>query len=416
MGRSISRRDILQCGLLTLATPNAVGLASQSSRGVRSFRLVETAGLRRFSYPVQTLVPDASEGLHFRLIRDGQVIPAQFRTVDVDGGRKEVLLDFIASPGPLESVRYQVQFGREVESGPEPSEGLKIEARDARIFVSQGSSPTFELADDLSGFLQAVGSPRLGYLRDDSRGLMIRERGGSDFVAVAPPKKQSPIRTTVSRHGPIAVGLRSEWRGPAGARSVLELTIPHSKSWVQALWSVEDPDQQVAGLGFELDLLIEGSPTLVDLGAGSTVYGQLKGDEKAELIAGRAVGENKPESGQGWVVRLGAEERPPILAASTIESPRAAEGWAHIMDSRRCTAVAVANYGRVGARDKIQVSGRGKLGITREYALGTEVPNKGIKTLGFCLHFVPMPVQVGAATSPQAILAPLQVEWDRPAK
>jgi len=31
--------------------------------------------------------------------------------------------------------------------------------------------------------------------------------------------------------------------------------------------------------------------------------------------------------------------------------------------------------------------------------------------LHFWLHFVGMPVQLGAATSPQAILNPLRVEW-----
>jgi hypothetical protein len=39
-----------------------------------------------------------------------------------------------------------------------------------------------------------------------------------------------------------------------------------------------------------------------------------------------------------------------------------------------------------------------------------EGPPAGAKRLAFWLHFVGMPVQVGAATSPQAMLAPLQVE------
>ena len=414
MSRSIDRRDVLRCGLVALAAPIEMGMTRQADRGVRSFRLVEPAGLRRFGYPVQTQIPGASEGLHFRLIRDGRAIPAQFRTVDGPGGRKDVILDFVASPGPLETSHYQVQFGREVEPGPEPAGAFKVERRDSQILISQGSALTFEIAEDLTGFLRSVGSPRLSYLRNDSAGLSILERGGTSFVPVASTEKRNAIKTTVSRQGPFAVGLRSEWPGPGDARSVLNLTIPHSKSWVQAVWFVDDPNRRIAGLGLDLNLLIEGSPTLLDLGAGSTVYGQLKGNQRSELIAGKAVGETEPESGTGWVVRSGDGARPPILAASTAESPRAAEGWAHVMDARRCTALAVANFGRVGAREMIRVTSDGKLALTREFALGDSEPKVGPKTLEFWLHFVPMPVQVGAATSPQAILAPLIVEWDRP--
>jgi len=36
------------------------------------------------------------------------------------------------------------------------------------------------------------------------------------------------------------------------------------------------------------------------------------------------------------------------------------------------------------------------------------------RSLHFWLHFVTMPVQVGAAISPQAMQNPLRVEWDAP--
>jgi hypothetical protein len=37
------------------------------------------------------------------------------------------------------------------------------------------------------------------------------------------------------------------------------------------------------------------------------------------------------------------------------------------------------------------------------------------KTLRFWLHFVTTPIQVGAVTSPQSMLAPLEPEWFGPA-
>ena len=53
-------------------------------------------------------------------------------------------------------------------------------------------------------------------------------------------------------------------------------------------------------------------------------------------------------------------------------------------------------------------SSYGRLVIRRDFLRGGE------RSLHFWLHFVTMPVQVGAATSPQAMQNPLRVEWDAP--
>ena len=407
MAPAIRRRDALRAGLAALTAPIGLGLTPPTARSVRSFRLIEPAGLRRFGYPVSTIVPDAGDGLHFRLLRDGQAIPAQFRRVEGAGGRAEVALDFVASPAPLETSRYEVHFGLEVEPGPEPVAGLTVEKRDGRFFVSQGSRMIYEIAEDLAGLLRSVGSPRLGYLREAGGGLAILEKS---TAPTATPRALDPgsggMHSRVTREGPFAVGLRFEGSSPSGIRSTVDLTIPHSKSWVQAAWTVEDPKRLVGSLGFHIPLLLEGPPILVDLGAGSTVYGQIKGTQRMELDAGRA--------GREWSVRQGDGENPPVLAAQSPESPRPAEGWAHVMDSRRCTALAVADFGRVGAKDRISAAADGALRVRRDYASDPGERTHTTKSLAFWLHFVPMPVQIGAATSPQAILSPLRVDWDRP--
>jgi hypothetical protein len=81
-----------------------------------------------------------------------------------------------------------------------------------------------------------------------------------------------------------------------------------------------------------------------------------------------------------------------------------------VIDGTRCTAAAVADFGAAG-RDRIEVSAGGRLRLWRDFAGQGAAPAPGPKTLTFWLHFVPTPVQVGAATSPQAMLAPLRVEW-----
>src|SRR5262249_3681698 len=84
--------------------------------------------------------------------------------------------------------------------------------------------------------------------------------------------------------------------------------------------------------------------------------------------------------------------------------PSKAEGWAHVMDRERCTAVAVADFAQHQQRSEIAVDADGRLRCEREYDGKT-----ARKTLTFWLHFVSMPVQLGAATSPQSMMNPLQV-------
>jgi hypothetical protein len=319
--------------------------------------------------------------------------------VEAAPGRRELHLDFNASPEPLESQRYEVIYGPEIEPGPEPRTDLKVTERDGQLTVDQNRSLAFEFAKHPSGFLDKVGGPRLEYLRDGSKGLSIVEKAGT------PARSTSDVRTRVTREGPIAIGIRSEWSGPSGQATTLDLTIPASKSWVQAVWTVEDPARKVSSLTLDLNLQVEGSPTLVDFGAGSSVYGQIQGRQRMDLEA-----KSGPPS---WVVRQGEGDQPAVFARSTTDSPRPVEGWAHVMDRRRCTALAVADFGKLPGRDNIRVEADGRLGLIREFAgPSAEIP-PGPKILGFWLHFVPMPVQVGAATSPQSILTPLQVDWDR---
>ena len=100
---------------------------------------------------------------------------------------------------------------------------------------------------------------------------------------------------------------------------------------------------------------------------------------------------------------------PYVLGLTGGKGPPAA-GWAHVMDARRCTAVAVAGFGRRTA-DRIEVQASGRLVISRGFQPPERGPPPTEKRLTFWLHFVDMPPHVGAVTSPQSMLAPLEVEW-----
>jgi hypothetical protein len=94
-----------------------------------------------------------------------------------------------------------------------------------------------------------------------------------------------------------------------------------------------------------------------------------------------------------------------LFVVPSASSTAKAEGWAHVMDSQRATAVAVDGFGR-GGRDVIEANGSGDLQLERHFIKG----HKGPKTHRFWLHFVKMPVQVGALTSAQSMQSPLVVE------
>ena len=405
-----SRRTALRAGLASLIAP---GLSRAEPGGDDlGFDLKEEAGIRRFGYPVHTVFPGLASGPPYRLSKNGRDIPAQFRPIAGGEGEGGVSLDFNASLGPHETERYVVH---PVKGGGEdagPREGIRVENSPRTVRVSNGTVLSYAVPDDLLGFLNGVANARLEFLREGSGGLMIRYRDDIHYRVGGKGPEGVPTRTRVTREGPIAAAIRFEsleaLRGERSVRSAVEMTFPNSKSWVETSWRVEDPEGYVAGLGLDLRLGLDPRPTLVDLGAGSQVYSTLRGRERIELVAGTAPG--LTGGGRPWVVRRGEPDRlTPFVEAPGPDAPKA-EGWAHVMDASRCTAAAVGGFGRA-TRDRIIVDTDGRMQLWRDFAGEGASPPKGPKTLTFWLHFVTMPVQVGAVTSPQSMLAPLKVEW-----
>jgi hypothetical protein len=412
-----TRRCFLGASASALVLPE-VATAAFSHRTARElrFKLVETAGLRRFGYPVSTILPGVRMGNHFRLMRGDKVIPAQFRAIDGPDGAPAVALDFNASPGPLTTETYVVAYGDDLEPGPEPKPGMRVERKDGQFLVSNGSSLQYAVPEDFGCILNSVRNARLDFVGGGEAKhpgmLLIKGKGASGTVVGLRSPNESPPRASVAREGPLAIALRFEGSETLSegrrVNSVATLTFPSSKSWIETAWTVDDPDGCVADMDVMLNLLIDGSPTLVDFGAGSTVYGQMKDEERMELIAG-----DLPAAPLAWTVRKseGKDLSSFAVAAKQGIGSGPAEGWAHVIDRSRCTAIAVANFGRE-THDWITIGASGLVILGRSFARTGSEPPKGPKTLKFWFHFVTNPVQVGAATSPQAMLSPLRVEWE----
>jgi hypothetical protein len=360
----MTRRDSIR-----LIGAGAVIAGSANAQGAR-FRVRETAGLRRFSFPVRASWVGQAGSLPSRLLEKDKPVPAQFTPL-ADGA---VDVDFNVSIGPWETREYRLEPG----SGGSPlDKGVTVEQVDGMYEVRHGVE--FEVPANRLGLLNQVKGGKLSYLRPGSPGLLLNYKDNSEFGG--------ETQSRVTKHGPLVGAVRFESDG-RNVKSVAQMDFPRSKSWIEVRWTVEDPEGRVSGMVADLNLLVEGPPTLVDFGANNTVYAALKPGQRIQLSA-------EPAS---WLVDLDGQ------AYASGKNSRA-EGWAHVMDQQRATAIAVAGFG-AEARDRIEVSTDGRLRIRRDFLRGGE------RSLHFWLHFVNMPVQVGAATSPQAMQSPLAVEWE----
>jgi len=424
----MNRRDFLATSASPawLATTSTVLSASTGDDRRIDFLMKETAGLRRFGYPVHVDLPMdftrtdlAVDG--FILKRDGQELPAQFRRVTQSDGTTRVALDFNASPGAFEVQSYSLHHDSTFKPAVASGRGMKVQRNGSTIEVSHSPYITYALSDDLAGFVRSVKVPSAEFIKGDSSGLFVVVKGQKVPLPPNEQKSQPGSALRISRQGPLAIGLQSRHQikvdGSRPVDSLIDLNFPSSKSWIETVWTLNDPENQIETMGLELGLLVDQPPILVDCGARSTVYTTLKEHELMTFEAGD-LGLTRGIT-PGWVIHQGTAGKSEVLAMMRRAVGNEPEGWMHVIDIRRCTAMEVANFGEtaVGALDRFEVHGNGRFRFERRFLtekIGQRRPENPIKTLKFWLHFVTTPVQVGAVTSPQSMLAPLVVEWSRP--
>jgi hypothetical protein len=428
MVNSMNRRDFLAtCATLAWLVA-ATNLVSASTGGERpiEFLLKETAGLRRFGYPVHVTLPLDStppslddEG--FALKRDGQDIPAQFRRVTQPDGTSVVSLDFNASAGSFDVSKYAVHHNLGFKLPAVKGRGMNVERNGSTIDISNSSYIKYAISDDLAGFVRSVKIPSAEFIKGDSSGLFVVVNGQKKRIPLSDRKSTPGSIVRIGRQGPLAVGLQAQCQigleGSGPVASLIDLSFPSSKSWIETVWTLSDPQHQIEAMGLDLGFLLDDPPILLDCGAKSTVYVTLK---ERELMTFEA-GDLPLTRGimPSWVIRQGSAERSEVLAMMRRKVGDEPEGWVHVIDRRRCTAMAVADFGQPAgsALDRFEFHGNGRFQFERRFLtekIGQDIPKNPIKRLRFWLHFVTTPVQIGAVTSPQAMLAPLVVEWIRP--
>lgn len=395
-------------GWLTLGVANS-GIAETLKVEVR-----ETAGIRRFGYPIAVKLPEslsAAEG-HF-VLRDGErPVPAQFRREKAENGAGPWWLDFNVSMMPGEVRTFVLVHASDVAAAAEPP-GLELEETPDGFRIGNRQHISWHTGRDLRGLLRSVEAGGLHHLRSEGVRLGFQSPKGALYDMDA-----KEVRVRVIRSGPLAVAIRYEFAplsgSLAGMKSVVDLTFPASKSWVQVDWRIDDPRHAVGTLqtaiAQDLHAPTEAKPTLVDFGASSLVYMTLAPRMTGKLQASGTATQSSGSPSRSWAVLRGANGRlEPFVKRPAGADSNNAEGWAHIMDRNRCLALAVDEFGD-GCLDTIETTAEGDVTIARKFL--TE--DASTKSCRFWLHFVGFPPHVGAVTSPQSMLAPLSVRVSKP--
>lgn len=380
----------------------------------------ETAGIRRFQYPMAVrlhLTDPVTSQTDFRLLLDNRPVLAQFRPAEQGDFVAGWWLDFPVDLLPYQASAYRVEYGAPSPAGPTAKRGHQLIESDALFQVVNEPAIAWSVDRKLAGLLRSVRSGDLEYLRRDSVGLVLTDRSGNEHVADG-NRDGRQVTAQVIRNGPLAVGIRFELvEGNlelAGVRSTVDLAFPVFKSWVEVDWRIDDPQGKLAGLGARLDMNLSeptrSLPALVDFGATNLVYVFLPPGQDAVLRSGptsdgpQAANDGPPPA---WEILRGPSDRlePFVFGPRQFRADTRPEGWVHVMDRQRCLALAVDGFAR-DTTDQMSVSAAGAVRLSRQFPAGAPDSKTRAKQLRFWLHFIPFPLQQTAATGPQSMQTP----------
>lgn len=359
--------------------------------------VTETAGIRRTGFPVdaRVLFPRAvlrTSGT-VRLMQNGKEVPAQYSAESQwpDGSVEWLNVDFNASLGPSEKLDYQLEYGEGVAPAESPK-GLAVEAggdfiQSGSIRFSRGGSPLLLSVKYRS---EEIG-PGLN-------GLFVVDATGKRFDVT----NAAEIRTEVLKSGPLLSTVRySGYIDIDAAYKVpfaLMVEMPNSKTLVKITAVAIDPDKRLREIAFETPLKFAGFPLVWDFGTPRWTYGSLRSaTDAAELT----------QTGEDWTVATTSAGKEQIYETAGL-SAQGAVRWGHIQDSKEVVAFALEARPEQTGTWRMKVEGSGQLSF--RYATSTPSDEHRITVYE---HFVTTPVQIGAATSPSALLNQLKVTVDQ---
>jgi hypothetical protein len=330
-----------------------LALASSSMAEPIAFTVSETAGLRRFAYPVTASLECASGILpspEEATLTDekGSEVPAQFTAMSrwPDGSVRGLDVDFSPSTGPLETLPFRLVTGQA------PTQSLR-----AGLSVTESGDEILVASSAIRHRIRRDGKPLIASIAF----------GDNEFIG------PDGIRTTLEpgaleivKRGPFNVTLKL---------GSIQLEYVNTKSWVKIIQRAESERELAIDAHFHLSKL----PLLWDFGLGSWLYGNMAKPAQAVTLR---------HSSDAWDILT----TPGELFAMTPTF----DGCGHLADMDR-----VAAFGIAGVAKDIEtlLTSDGRVRITSSRP-----------ELTAFFHVVGQPIPVTAVTSPQAMVRPLLVK------
>lgn len=317
-----------------------------------AFTISETAGLRRFGYPVTASLESGTGVItdteKVRLLAaDGKEVPAQFTAMSKwpDGSVRGLDVDFSPSPGPRETLTYRVEIGKE------PSQPLR-----AGLSVTENADEIVVASAAIRHRIRRDGKPLL-----TSIAFGENEFIGADGICTTLP----PGNVEIVKRGPFKVTLK---------QGSVQLEYVNTKSWVKITQHADDERELAVDAHFNLTKL----PLLWDFGAGSWLYGNMSKPGQTVMLQHRNA---------AWDI---------LTAPDTVFATAPTfDGCGHLADAERVAAFGVS---KADHDTEVKLTADGRIHIAAKR-----------RELTVYFHVVGQPIPVTAVTSPQAMIAPLKV-------
>ena len=374
----------------------------------------ETAGLHRGNFPAgiefNWFEPIKAE-TQFVLKHKDSVVPAQFLAAETGSTIRRFSVDFRVTLAPHASAEYTVHLA-DGDSNPVLLKGFDVSQSASGIRLTNAPHLFWELDPHLDGILKRFEFGEFKFWDASQSELVLKLSNGKEVPVTGNPKgdlkvlKQGPW-TTKLNYSLNAVDL-----GLSNVHNNVTLSFNVSRSWVQVDWQIYDPACEVKSLAVPMKLKLaqptREAPTLIDFGTTTQVYSRLSEGQFAELRGNwfQVVKEDQ----YIWELFQGKGNSVRRLAVGPQQpgSRFMAEGWAHIMDSQKCLALAVDKFGD-SSNDLIRLQSDGAVTLERTYPQRELLGSSKTMHLRFWLHFVFNPPHISAATSPQSMKTPLSV-------
>ena len=352
-------------------------------------RVRETAGIRRFLYPLQTkiVVPEGIIASDFGMVDEGrQPIPFQLSQIYLgnDVWSQEHTWDFAVSLEPFASREYILAAGQPQIAVDDP---LQITST-SHIAVC-GVQKKFSVSLDWDGFISAVAYDGITHLRqamEISRNGIVIEANES---GVGDPNET--LRQSVEASGVYDADM---------CDYETKSDIIACKSWVAMTHRLLEPKPNDEII-FTLPLAVTAPTLTCDFGVGGGIYGNLNAGTAPEVVW-----QTKFDDflyAQWSVATAGRTDyMGDVFHADAFLLQR----WFHLIDSDKALAVAITKMPTDCREMTVRLTHEGD--VTIAFRLGATVT--GPAEFGVCYHFLNDVPAIAAATNPQSILLPPVVE------